>query len=429
MRTLSKLITAVLGVLVLISCQDRVEETYKISAPVYMTYNDLRASFKVAGAEEIIQPGKIYFKDNFIYVNEYQKGIHVVDNTDPANPQVLKFIEIPGNVDMAVRGNYLYADSYVDLLTIDISDINNIREVDRDTNVFPYIIPEVPEGIIDNVNQQQGVVVGYTVTEKTEKVESTVSYPRYYLYEDVAWNNADGVKVNPSTNGGGTEAGTGGSMARFTINDKYLYTINIYSLKIFDLSYPVNPNFLKEVTVGWGIETLFPFEDKLFIGSTQGMYVYSVADPINPVEISQFRHASACDPVVVEGNYAYVTLRSGNLCGATESQLDVIDISNLAEPKQIANYPMVEPYGLGVDDSVLFVCDGSAGLKIYNAADKYAIDQHKLAEYPEIQAFDVIPLGNVLVMIGVDGLYQYDYSNLDSIYELSHIPIYGEQGE
>jgi hypothetical protein len=155
------------------------------------------------------------------------------------------------------------------------------------------------------------------------------------------------------------------------------------------------------------------------------MYIYSLSNPSNPKYISQFRHSSSCDPVVVEGDYAYVTLRAGNLCGDSESQLDVIDISDIQKPTFLKSYPMVEPYGLGIDDSVLFVCDGNAGLKIYNASDPLKISQNKLAEYSNINTFDVIPLGNVLLLIGADGLYQYDYSDLENITQLSFIPIYG----
>jgi hypothetical protein len=153
------------------------------------------------------------------------------------------------------------------------------------------------------------------------------------------------------------------------------------------------------------------------------MYIYSLEDPFNPLFISQFRHASSCDPVVVNGHYAYVTLRAGNLCGDIASQLDVIDIKDLQSPNLVQEYPMEEPYGLGIDDSLLFVCDGVAGLKIYSAADPLSIDQHMIVRYKDIQAFDVIPLGEVLVMIGTDGLYQYDYSDPMNIHQLSVIPI------
>jgi hypothetical protein len=244
--------------------------------------------------------------------------------------------------------------------------------------------------------------------------------------EDMAYTNSGGpVKVNTTT-GGQNLTGIGGSMARFTICDKNLYTVDNYNLKLFDLTVGHNPSFVKDIFVGWGIETIFPYGNKLFIGSTSGMFIYGIENPSEPYQIGQFQHASSCDPVVIEGNYAYVTLRGGNLCGAIESQLDVIDIQNLNEPKLISIYPMVEPYGLGIDDSVLFVCDGNAGLKIYNASDPLKISDNLLAHYADINAFDVIPLGNVLVLIGTGGLYQYDYSNLDSIRQLSHIPIYGD---
>jgi hypothetical protein len=356
-------------------------------------------------------------------VNEYQQGIHIIDNSDPSNPVNLKFIEIPGNVDLAIKGNILYADSYVDLLSIDISDLDNIVEVDRDTNVFPYIIPEYDLGIVESIDQSKGVIVGYEVSERTEDVDDMG-----YYYEKFRWTDGAFVSMDATSNsgsGGAETTGTGGSMARFTLYDSYLYVVDNASLKLFNVSQIINPEFEKNIAISWNIETIFPYQDKLFIGTQTGMYVYSVQDPANPEFISQFWHATACDPVVVSGNYAYVTLRGGNLCGAIESQLDVIDISTIENPTLLKSYSMEEPYGLGVDDSVLFVCDGNAGLKIYNASDVMAIDSNMLVQYPGNPAFDVIPLGNVLVMIGVDGLYQYDYSDLNNIHELSHIDIYG----
>jgi hypothetical protein len=122
MKPYLKIISLLLLPMAFLSCKDKIEETYTVNEPVYMTYGDLRNSFKVAAGQDIVQPGKIYFKGNYIFVNEYQKGIHIVDNTDPESPQVIKFIEIPGNVDLAVKDDILYADSFIDLLAIDISD-------------------------------------------------------------------------------------------------------------------------------------------------------------------------------------------------------------------------------------------------------------------------------------------------------------------
>lgn len=87
---------------------------------------------------------------------------------------------------------------------------------------------------------------------------------------------------------------------------------------------------------------------------------------------------------------------------------------------------MTEPYGLGIDNKTLFVCDGPAGLKIFDATDPMQIDQHLLQNYTNLNAFDVIPFGNILIMIATDGIYQYNYSDLQNITQLSKIPIGGK---
>jgi hypothetical protein len=299
--------------------------------------------------------------------------------------------------------------------------MNNIVEVDRDEEVFPYIIPEFTNGILYNVDQTKGVITGYKVTQETIDVESNeISYQRFPMWESsfFAVDAMSSAKVN------GTGTGTGGSMARFTLFEDYLYAIDNASLHLFDVSDNSNPNFTKQIPISWQIETLFPYNKLLFIGAQSGMYIYSLQNPANPEYISEFRHATACDPVVVEGDYAYVTLRGGNLCGAIESQLDVIDISTIENPEMVKSYPMKEPYGLGIDDDVLFVCDGNDGLKIYESGDPLNISSNQIAHYSDINAYDVIPLGEVLLLIGTGGLYQYDYSDLDNIELLSHIKIY-----
>jgi hypothetical protein len=108
------------------------------------------------------------------------------------------------------------------------------------------------------------------------------------------------------------------------------------------------------------------------------------------------------------------------------SVLEVIDLQNIMNPTLLKSYPMTEPYGLGIDNNTLFVCDGPAGLKIYDASDPQQIDAHLLKAYTDLKAIDVIPFGNVLIMIAEDGIYQYDYSDLLNIQQLSKIPIGGK---
>jgi hypothetical protein len=224
-------------------------------------------------------------------------------------------------------------------------------------------------------------------------------------------------------NTGGEGTGIAGSMARFSIYENYLYLLNNSVLLVYDISSVSQPVYVTELNTFTVAETLFLYEDKLFMGTQTGMRVYSLSNPAAPVFISEFSHIESCDPVVVADGYAYVTLRSGNGCGSVTNQLDVVDIRVITSPQLVKTYPMTNPHGLGIqEDKSLFICDGEAGLKVYDATDPLRIDEHLLYSFPEINAFDVIPLGNLIIMIGADGLYQYSFEE-GVMNQLSFIPI------
>ncbi len=171
------------------------------------------------------------------------------------------------------------------------------------------------------------------------------------------------------------------------------------------------------------METLFVHESNLFIGARNGMYIFDITNPFSPQLVSQYSHFMSCDPVVVHNDLAYITLRAGNFCGQNTSQLDVVDLSDITAPTLLKSYSMENPYGLGIDDDMLFVCDGTAGLKIYDASDPLNLGSNLVKVYSDMNPYDVIPLGNVLVVIGTEGLFQYDYSDINNIQLLSYITI------
>jgi hypothetical protein len=183
---------------------------------------------------------------------------------------------------------------------------------------------------------------------------------------------------------------------------------------------------MSTIEIGWGIETIFPYKNNLFIGSQNGMHIFNVSEPTSPEYISTFAHVSSCDPVVANDTIAFVTLRSGNTCQGFNNQLDVIDIKNLNNPFLIKSYSMLNPHGLGLDNTTLFVCEGSYGLKIFDVSDIMKIGDHLLKFYDTFQAFDVIPYNKDLILIGEDGLYQFDYSDVENIKLLSQINIVQE---
>ena len=428
-KFLSIILTSLL-LSVFFKCTDNVEITrkYTIVEPEYLTIPELRASFDIMPADTLKKPGKIYLYENYIFVNEYGEGLHIIDNTDPANPKIIQFINIPGNFDMAVKGDILYADSYMDLVVLDISNPQKITLLERIENIFQNNNSDIP------FDPEKGVIIGWAEKEVVEVSSGDFdgNFPQYFYYGlggiamDMRFANSAEVKTNfapaPST------AGIGGSMARFTIKGDHLYAIDRSNLHVFDISNLTLPVVGANLNVGWGIETIFPYKDNLFLGSQTGMHIYDISTPDYPIHLSTFAHIRSCDPVVVKDTIAFVTLRGGTVCrNDFTNQLDVLDIRNLRDPILLTSYPMFNPHGLGVDGDLLFICDGKRGLVVYETNDLFKITDNKIAEFTGIDAFDVIPFQNVLLMIGNEGLFQYDYSNPENIKLLSTLPVYRDE--
>lgn len=219
------------------------------------------------------------------------------------------------------------------------------------------------------------------------------------------------------------QTGTGGSMARFAVSGNALYIVSKQSLEVYDINNAGNPTKATTKNLGVGIETIFPYQNKLFIGAADGMYIYNNTKPNSPELLSKYTHVLSCDPVVVQGPYAYVTLRAGVNCrpGGLFSSLDVVDISDPAKPQLVGSQRMDSPYGLGVSGNKLFVCEGEKGFRMMDISDpKVPIQKHFFQEVP---AYDVIVRNNRLLVTGKEGLYQYQYDESDSLQYLSKIPV------
>jgi hypothetical protein len=208
---------------------------------------------------------------------------------------------------------------------------------------------------------------------------------------------------------GGSGVGQGGSMAGFTIIGDHLYTISGSDhLKVVDISEPEQPKFRKSFSPGFGIETIFPRGKNLFLGSQNGMYIYDATNPENPEKLSFYQHVFSCDPVVADANYAYVTMNSvwGN-CGQNTNLLEIVDISDLRNPKRVLSKAMDSPRGLSIQNDTLVVCDN--GLKVFKVSDdRKAVT---LVQEFDINATDLISLGNNWLVVGDDGFFQYQIKN------------------
>ncbi len=417
--------TAIVLSTVIVACtKDSGFITMRIYTPVYKSTASVRAAVKAGSPEAIHAAGKMFLAGNYILLNEVNKGIHIIDNSNPASPVNKAFIPIPGNLDITVKGNTLYADSYTDLLVIDISNMQSIQCKTYIANLFPdrsYVLGSpMPNGQI---------VIDWTERDTTVRMEVAQGQgiwknSEYYYFPGGVWqdfpsglNTADYSNSQSSTK---SSSNIAGSESRFAIINNYLYTVSTGTLSSIDISNPFAPKLAGYQGAGVNGESIFTLNNKLFIGGSTGISVFSVDNASAPESEGGFGHFCSNDPVIADGNIAYVTLSANNRCQGDVDELDVLDVSNMQAIKLIKTYPLSGPKGLSKDGNTLFICDG-AQVKVFNAANSNNITLQQTIKVNS--AYDVICYNKIAYVSAAGGLYQFDYHDLTNIKQLSKIAL------
>ncbi len=420
------ILTLMTTVLLLQSCTQEectTTYTYVTYEPVYKTADEINADIVFVEDRLLENPGKFYYYRDMILINEKGAGVHIVDNSDITAPKKIGFIAIEGNEDISLSDHYIYADTWQNIIVIDIEDIRN-----------PTVV-NVINGVKDGVWEvDRGVfLVDYQETEKVESfscdeypgdvffwngnvlVDATVDQSRFTGAPELALSNDAG---------GAASDGQAGSLTRMALFNGHFYYINSSVMHIFDASDLSQPDKLNEVYMEWGIETIFPYRNNLFIGANNGMHIFDNSDPSDPRYLSTFAHANACDPVVVQGDIAYVTLRDGNECQNFINELNVVDVSDLLRPQLIASFEMHNPHGLSVRDNNLYLCEADQGLKVFDITEPEEIGENQIGGVKDYFAYDVISVTpELLLMIGDDGFYQFDTQKPSELSLLSSIKV------
>ncbi|TDH27298.1 hypothetical protein EXU57_06830 [Segetibacter sp. 3557_3] len=222
----------------------------------------------------------------------------------------------------------------------------------------------------------------------------------------------DGTASNAST-------GKGGSLTRFTISGDHLYVVDNHFLYAYSLLNPQKPERVYTSPLNFDIETIYPFKNYLFLGTRTGLYVYSIDTAAKPRLIGEARHARSCDPVVANDSVAFVTLKGSAICGPATSGLYINDITNINKPILRKTIELPDPVGLGLQDSILYVCCGPAGLKVFNVKQPYS--PTLISTAMDGKYVDVIPYNGILICFVEDGIILYDITKPDLPQKLNKI--------
>lgn len=404
MKTIKLAFLAVM--VVLVGCTDTadVTVTYTRGAALYGDLDAIRSTPLAEGPRgAIINAGKLFSNEELLLIGEEGEGIHVFNNANTENPVAIGFLNIPGNREFFVKDNTVFAESFYDMVKIDISDA-----------MAPRLVTRLENAISSELTNFQGeTLIGFefeTITEKVNKDDDIYaqivdsSGPLYYDYEE----NLIPPSAVPTSFAGSSNSAIG-SINRIAEMDGYVYVIGNTRLSVYD-----NTGSFRQIyseSIGWQMETVYPFQDRLFIGTRNSVDIYNVSDPSSPTYESGFWHMTSCDPVLpVDGDVAYATLRTGddNFCPGDDNALIVMDVSDLTFVNQLQEIDMESPYGLTMIGDRLYVGEGANGLKIFDASDRRNL---RLIEHDRsIQAYDVLAhpvYTNIVQIAGPDGFSQY----------------------
>ena len=159
--------------------------------PQYETTAQLAAKVTVESAKDYAEAGKIVTYQNYIFINKPNEGVHVVDNSNPADPVNLHFINIPGSLDLTIIDNHLYSDMFSALVVFNISDVTQPDLIEDFTveEVFyynPYRTLDTASRLeesytytqYESIDESRGIVTGWEVEIRQEPLEEQIRYLR-----------------------------------------------------------------------------------------------------------------------------------------------------------------------------------------------------------------------------------------------------------
>lgn len=209
--------------------------------------------------------------------------------------------------------------------------------------------------------------------------------------------------TSEAISGSGT-TGQGGSLARFTIAKNHLYVATSSELFTYSLAKSNQPTFLKKIDLSAGVETIFSLGNYLYLGTQNGLLIFNITNASSPTFTSNYWHITSCDPVVANQNYAFVTLRDGSECRRGQNRLDVIDIRDKTNPRQVSSTILTQPIGLGIYNDLLFVCDNGS-IKCFTIATPTNPLLQSVTQLAGV--FDIIINRDYLLAVHSLGVAQY----------------------
>lgn len=222
------------------------------------------------------------------------------------------------------------------------------------------------------------------------------------------------------TASGGGGNGVNGSLSRIISVGNYLYVVDDTHLKTINATNPASLQRSDDILVGSAIQTVYHNNGRIYIGSASTMYVYNIiSNPAKPSLEAFFVYPPvllARDPILAWDSVIYSTVVSG----AGGGMLRIFNNTDTRNPQQVNTMGWMEPRGMDRVDTILYLCDGSAGLRLLSVKKPYqplllkTIDENTVlagGQQSDNHYYDVIAIPPQLFCYTQGALLNYNISD------------------
>lgn len=140
--------------------------------PVYAS-PDAANAIATEAARPTLKPGKIYAYGSYLFQVEQNEGIHVVNNSNPAQARKIAFLKVPMASEIAIKSGHLYTNNLNDLVVFNLANAAAPQLVNRIKDAFPVVdqhYPPFSNTYFECPDGAKGIVVGWepaTLTNPT----------------------------------------------------------------------------------------------------------------------------------------------------------------------------------------------------------------------------------------------------------------------
>jgi len=388
-------------------------ESSNVYLPVYLSEEEFKSAITFQPNFTVANPIEIHTMDSYVYIVDSNKGIIILDNTNPNDLTPIGRINIPGVNSIIIQNNIIIADSATDLITINIEDTTNPQEIKRLSNILSSNVK--PRGIWGNkVDESQGIVVD-KIYERTSGCNDTITSSSDSTSFGCTSNKQDTLNENYNQ-----LEEIERYFKRMIVIDNLLYVINEQNILLVNIDTFGNIQLVDKVAVEAEVSAISHLGDRLLAGTRRGVMGYRINDDGLSFETSYNYQPWQCQEILFKGTTAFTIENVNNKCGANTNLLEILNFENIDNPEKVSNYPVFNPMKIDVSDTAILIADKDKGLIVL---DRSNIQNPSLANQIDAPSpISVNQVDNIALLLSKNGLYQYDINNLNDIYLISYFP-------